>query len=152
MPGAEELALSEIQDGPEDIGLDTETGVVDPFEVPIDGADDASMLEDGTLDDNFVELDAEGEEEGGWLEGSEGSGALLADDSDGVDDDDETHSTDDGGLEGVDDPMLDGLTDEEDLPRLRDEDDDLSDDFAEELLRDIIGEQDGQLLGSDDGS
>jgi hypothetical protein len=135
---ADELALAEIDDGPEEIGLDTETGAIDPFEFPIDPEEDLSLLDDGPLEEVVAEVDAEGEE-GGWLEESEGSSEPLGEDL--VDDDeDDEYSLDDGGLEGVDDPMLDDIEEQEDLLGEDDDEDEPAREAHDELDDDTLPE------------
>jgi hypothetical protein len=134
---SEELALAEIPDGPEDIGLETETGMLDSFEPGIDDDEEPNsmLLDEGSHDDFMAEVDADGDE-GGWLEESEGLAGAFEDDL-SLDDDEDF--VDDGGLEGVDDPMLDGIEDEEDMPDL-DADADEGEDLGEDLLREIVQE------------
>lgn len=141
LPEAEELALAEIGDGPEEVGLDTELGALDPFEPVVDVVDDdvsVSALEDEPAAEDIVaELDAEGDESG-WLDESEGSNEDWDDD---FDTGEEEGFYDDGGLEGVDDPMLDSLVDVDDDPIRLDQDDEaFGDDLGEDLLREIVGE------------
>ena len=142
---AEELALAEIPEGPEDIGLETEVGMLDSFEPSVDLDEEPSMLDDVSpmQDELLGEVDID-DEEGGWLEESEGGGQGAWDD-DLVDDDEDEDFVDDGGLEGVDDPMLDGLDDEEESVAL-DADSDMSgEDLGEDLLREIA--QEGAVTG-----
>jgi hypothetical protein len=138
VPEAEELALADIDDGPEDIGLDTEVGTADAFEPGVDADEDDSALDDEPAGELVAEVDAEGEESG-WLEESEGSGEPYTDE-DLADDDEDYDSSDDGGLEGVDDPLADGLDDEERERELEDDDSGFGDELGEELLREIAGE------------
>jgi hypothetical protein len=141
---AEELALAEIPDGPEDIGLETEVGMLDSFEPGVDLDEEPSMLDDVSplQDDLLGELDTD-DEEGGWLEESEGAQGSWDDDL--VDDVEGEGFVDDGGLEGVEDPLLDGLDDEEDSVVGDAEDDSASDDLGEDLLREIA--QEGAVSG-----
>jgi hypothetical protein len=141
---AEELALAEIGDGPEDIGLETEVGMLDSFEPGVDLDEEPSMLDDVSpmQDDLLAELDDD-DEEGGWLEESEGTGGAFDDDL--VDDEEDEGFTDDGGLEGVEDPMLDGLDDEEDSVSLDADNDLTGEDLGEDLLREIT--QEGAVSG-----
>jgi hypothetical protein len=141
---ADELALAEIGDGPEDVGLEVEVGMLDGFEPGVDLDDEPSMLDDTmpAQDDLLAELDADDDDEGGWLAESEGSEGSWDDDL--VDDNEEGGFVDDGGLEGVDDPMLDGLDDEETSLNL-DLDGDVGEDLGEDLLREIG--QEGAVTG-----
>jgi hypothetical protein len=138
VPGAEEAAVADIEDGPEEIGLDAEVGTADGFEPGVDPLEEqASVLDDEPAGELVAEVDAEGDE-GGWLEESEGSAEPWADEE--LADDDEDYAGDDGGLEGVDDPMADGLDDEEGESSLGDDDGTLADELGDELLREIAGE------------
>jgi hypothetical protein len=138
VPGAEDVALAEIGDGPEDIGLDAEVGMTDGFEPGVEPLEEqASVLEDEPAGELIAEVDAEGDE-GGWLEESEGSAEPWSDGE--LDDDDEDYAGDDGGLEGVDDPLADGLDDEDGESHLGDDDGTLGDELQDELLREIAGE------------
>ena len=135
---SEELALAEIPDGPEEIGLETETGMLDSFEPGVDLLEEPSMLlDEGAHDDFLAEVDADGEE-GGWLEESEGLGGSSFDEDLSLDDDEDF--VDDGGLEGVDDPMVDGIDDDEDAKPGLDAEADEHDDLGEDLLREIVQE------------
>jgi hypothetical protein len=112
--GAEELGIdgsdeSEIDEGPEEIGLDVET--LDA------GSDELDLPEDeeggSVLDDDKLELDGDLDDEldeDGWLDESEGAGAAWDDDS--LVDEDDAPDEDDGGLDGVEDPSLDDFVDE----------------------------------------
>ena len=123
---AEELILADIGEGPEEVGLDVETGAEDERGEAAAGAEllDADDSEEGdrwALEDR-IELESDldlddDDDEGGWTQDSEGMGGTF-DEEVGLDD--EESATDDGGLEGVDDPMLDDFAAEED------EDDDSS--------------------------
>lgn len=111
---ADELTLSEIEDGPEEIGLDVETLERDDALTGLDDEDDDVSAE-SALDDEPLELDtdlSEGEDEEGWTEGSEGAGAAW-DDELPTDADEDEEDADDGGLEGVDDPLIDGIPDDD---------------------------------------
>ena len=106
---ADALDLAEIEDAPEDVGLDVETFAGTESGLALDEDDDddgESALDDSTLDIDG-ELDDD-EDEHGWTEGSEGTGDAF--DEPLEDEDDE--ADDDGGLEGVDDPLIDALVDE----------------------------------------
>jgi len=105
------LDRAEIEDAPEDVGLDVETfaGTEDGLALDDDEDDPTeSALDDSTLDIDG-DLDDE-EDEHGWTEGSEGTGGAF---DEPLDDDDEADESDDGGLEGVDDPLIDALVDDE---------------------------------------
>ena len=104
------LDLAEIEDAPEDVGLDVETfaGTESGLALDDDEDDDA----ESALDDSTLEIEGElddDEEEHGWTEGSEGTGDAFDEPLDDDDDD----AADDGGLEGVDDPLIDALVDDE---------------------------------------
>jgi hypothetical protein len=114
--GAEEVGVEgadepEIDDGPEEIGLDVET--LDAGGDELDLPDDEEQ--GSALDDDKLELDGDLDderEEDGWLDESEGAGAAWDDES--LDDqDDAPDDDDDGGLEGVEDPSLDDFAEEE---------------------------------------
>jgi hypothetical protein len=141
---AEEFALAEIPDGPEDIGLETELGMLDSFEPGVDLDEEPSMLDDVSpmQDELLAEVDSEDEEEG-WLEESEGAEGVFDDDL--VDDEEDEGFADDGGLEGVEDPMLDGLDDEEDSVSLDADNDLTGEDLGEDLLLEIM--QEGAVSG-----
>jgi rRNA biogenesis protein RRP5 len=118
--GADE---AEIDDGPEDVGLDVET--LDPAGDELDLPDD----EEGgyALDDD--KLDIEGElddalDEDGWLDESEGAGSAWDDDA--LDDEDDDSDDDDGGLEGVEDPSLDDFVADDNETTLSIEGDDVN--------------------------
>lgn len=130
----DELGLGEIEEGPEEIGLDVETlagdaGLEDGFD------DDEDAV--GALDDAPLELDDELDEEGdegGWTEESEGSGASWDDDA--LDGEEDGDADDDGGLEGVEDPLLDDFV-EEGETRISidgDDDDELEEDHELERI------------------
>jgi hypothetical protein len=138
VPGTEELALADIDDGPEEIGLETELGMTDGFEPGVDAIEEqASVLDDEPAGELIAEVDAEGDE-GGWLEESEGSSEPWSDED--LDDDDEDYAGEDGGLEGVDDPLADGLEDDDGESQLDEDDDTFGDELNDELLREIAGE------------
>jgi hypothetical protein len=141
---AEELALADIPEGPEDIGLETEVGTLDSFEPGVDLDEEPSMLDDVSAapDDTLSELDID-DEEGGWLDESEGAQGSW--DEDLVDDEEGEGFVDDGGLEGVEDPMLDGLDDEEESVATDADGDSASEDLGEDLLREIG--QEGAVSG-----
>lgn len=110
----EELGLEgadepELDEGPEEIGLDVETldAEADELDLPEDG-DEGYLLDDDKLELEG-ELDDELDEDG-WLDESEGAGAAWDDDT--LDDEDDVADDDDGGLEGVEDPSLDDFADE----------------------------------------
>ncbi len=133
---AEELTLAEIEDGPEEIGLDTETlESADAFEGALD-----EELENGLVGDDAPlelgnDLEDEGEEDG-WTEESEGSGGAWDDDT--LDDElaeEDEELDEDGGLEGL-----------EELEEL--EDSALDDDFAAE--GETSFPMDGDDRGADD--
>lgn len=135
----DELGLSEIEDGPEEIGLDVETlegeGSLASLLDDEDDDDVASVLDDEPLDLGN-DLDDDDDEEG-WTEGSEGAGAawddelLEGDEGEDVDDDD-------GGLEGVDDPLVDGIVDEDERTiSIVGDDDDREDEAFERLELDL---------------
>lgn len=119
---AEQLLFSELDDGPEEVGLDVESIASTEGLPALNDLDDEDELA-GDEDDGPLELedeiDAEGEEHG-WTEDNEGSAA-------GWDDELPDELSDDAGLdageEGVDDPLLDGLSDDHALPPVDDEDD-----------------------------
>jgi hypothetical protein len=136
---ADELALSEIEDGPEEIGLDVETlegeGSLANLLDEEDDDDADSVLDDEPLDLGS-DLDDDDDEEG-WTEGSEGAGAawddelLEGDEGEDVDDDD-------GGLEGVDDPLVDGIVDEDERTiSITGDDDDREEGVLERLELDL---------------
>jgi hypothetical protein len=138
VPEADELAVMDIDDGPEEIGLEIELGTVDGFEPGVDALEEqASVLEDEPAGELVADVDAEGDESG-WLEESEGSNEPW--DEDDLADDDEDYAGDDGGLEGVDDPLADGLDDEDGESSLGDDDGAFGDELGDELLREIAGE------------
>jgi hypothetical protein len=103
----QEIGAGEIDDAPEDVGLDVETlgGLDDGDESFLDEGEEPSARDDSTLslDDD---LDEE-EDEDGWTNESEGTGAAF--DEELEDDDDEASPADDGGLEGMEDPTLDDI-------------------------------------------
>ena len=115
---SEELGLEdadaladEIDDAPEDVGLDVETldsaaGGEDAFD---DDEDGPSALDDSKLE---LENDFDDEEadEDGWTAESEGGAGSWDDD---LLDEGEDEPADDGGLEGVEDPSLDDFVDDE---------------------------------------
>lgn len=107
----DEDTLGEIEDAPEEVGLDVETL---EGEVTLDGAlDDEDDDAPSVLDDDLLELEGEldgDEDEDGWAAESEGSPGAFEDDL--LDSDDE-ELEDDGGLEGVDDPTLDDFAEEQ---------------------------------------
>jgi hypothetical protein len=116
-PDADELVLAEIGDGPEEVGLDTESGADEQADV---GALELLDLEEddgarAALDDALPDLAddfAQDEDEQSWTEDSEGFGGSWEEDD--LELDDEAESSDDGGLEGVDDPLLERLEIDED--------------------------------------
>lgn len=103
-----ELGAGEIDDAPEDVGLDVETGGL----AGLDSGEDAFLDEDSepsALDDSTLELDDDvddDDQEDGWTLESEGTGAAFDEE---LPDDEEGSLTDDGGLEGMEDPALDEL-------------------------------------------
>ncbi|MFT3922605.1 MAG: hypothetical protein QM778_08740 [Myxococcales bacterium] len=140
-PDADDIVLADIGGGPEEIGLDAETGADERGEGAL-GAEllDADDLDDGesrwSLDEKSLEIEDEldlDDEDERWTEDSEGMGSALGDD---LDLDDDESLTDDGGLEGVDDPMVDGLDldgDEDGLLEKRAIDDEDEEESANEL-------------------
>lgn len=137
---AEELMLAELDDGPEEVGLDTElaSDAAEPLLDTFEDDGSAWASDDAPLEVEH-DLDVDGEEQG-WLEDSEGTDQDWADDV-GLDED--TESYDDGGLEGVEDPLLDDLDEVESNEALSEQEDDLEEDEAfedalnEEFLREI---------------
>lgn len=128
---AEDLVLAEIDEGPEEIGLDVETlegeeGLGDELD---DDDDDVLGLDDKPLDLDD-ELDESGDEDG-WTEDSEGASEPW-DDDDAADEEEEGH-VDDGGLEGVEEPIEDLLDETETTIPIDGSEDDESED--EELGR-----------------
>jgi hypothetical protein len=130
-PDAEDLVLADIGNGPEEIGLDTETGGDERADL-LSGEfleeseeGDRWALDNSTLDiEQELDLD---DDEHGWTEDSEGMGGAF-DEELGLDDADDS-LVDDGGLEGVDDPLLDNLAvSDGDEDSLLSDDDDLEDD------------------------
>jgi hypothetical protein len=115
---SEELGLEdadpladEIDEAPEEVGLDVETldGAAGGEEAFDDDEDEPSALDDSKLElDN--DFDDEEEDEDGWTAESEGSAGSWDED---LLDDSEDEPADDGGLEGVEDPTLDDFVDEE---------------------------------------
>ena len=138
--GAEELGLDdgrevgagEIEDAPEDVGLDVETGGL----AGLDTTEESFLDEDAepsALDDATLELendDEEDEEEDGWTVESEGTGSAFDEE---LPDDEEEPLGDDGGLEGMEEPLLDDFVEDEGDNSFSIEGDDLSGD--EELER-----------------
>ncbi len=108
---ADELVLAELGEGPESVGLDTESGVEERGE----GAADFLDAEDGdggswTHEEAGIDVEAEldlGDDDEGFTGDSEGMAGSWDDDELGLDDD--APFDDDGGLEGVEDPLLDEL-------------------------------------------
>lgn len=144
---AEELTLAEIDDGPESIGLDVETGTGDRSDGFSDGTAELQDSDEGeagswTLDEAGIEagieVDAElslDEAEDGWTEESEGAQGVW-DDGLGLEDDEAVE--DDGGLEGVEDALLDELGLEDAEPaRGRDDDEDDDDEAEEEFFEEL---------------
>jgi hypothetical protein len=133
LDGAEEIGVdggddSEIDEGPEDIGLDVET--LDAGGDELDLPDDEE--EGYALDDDKLDLEGDlddGLDEDGWLDESEGAGASW--DDGGLEDEDDDGDEDDGGLEGVEDPSLDDFIGDENETTLSIEGEDLN---AEEDL------------------
>lgn len=137
------LASMDLRDDSEDVGLDTEVGLLrdlGDLSSLIDGDDesDGDPLENDPLDGFEGELD-DGADEGGWTEDSEGAGDAW--EGEALADDEEAHE-DDGGLEGVEDSLLDDWV--ADLPALSDDPDleegdtlvdDLGDDWMKKLGR-----------------
>ncbi|MDB4986370.1 MAG: hypothetical protein JWN04_1548 [Myxococcaceae bacterium] len=123
----EELGAGEIDEAPEDVGLDVETlGGMEAGEESFLDEDEPSTLDNAPLE---LDDDLEDEEdEDGWTVESEGTGAAFDEELA----DDEPEPEDDGGLEGIDDPSLDDFA-EEGETSLSIEGDDLSAD--EELER-----------------
>jgi hypothetical protein len=127
---SEELGLEdadaladEIDEAPEEVGLDVETlDHAAGGEETFDDDDD-----DSALDDSKLELDAddddEEEDEDGWTAESEGSAGSWDED---LLDEGEDDPADDGGLEGVEDPTLDDFVDEEGDSSIPMEGDDLN--------------------------
>ncbi len=150
-PDAEELLLSDIGDGPEEVGLDAETEGDARAEALGSELWDGEEADEGgepwTLDERGLddELEFEFEEdEHGWTEDSEGMGAAFDEE---FSLEDETASVDDGGLEGVEDPLLDQLNVDEDDDSLLSDDHDLegaeadADDYASELSDAVLGRE-----------
>lgn len=142
-PDAEELALSDIGEGPEEIGLDVETGSDERAEAAVTAelldSTDSEEGERWSLDDRTFDIQEDLEledDEQGWTEDSEGMGGAF-DEEVGLSD--EESPADDGGLEGVDDPMLDSfaLEEDEDEDSLLSDSDDLDDDEEEDLESDF---------------
>lgn len=104
-----DLSSDEIEEAPEDVGLDVETmgGIEDGDESFLEEDGEPSALDDATLDFEG-DLDDE-EDEDGWTVESEGTGAAFDEE---LADDDEDSSADDGGLEGVEDPSIDDIEEE----------------------------------------
>ena len=123
---AEELLFNELDEGPEDVGLDTESGASSEGLATLDTDDDEdeTALDDEAPLEIEPEIDAEGEE-GGWTRENEGSTEPW--DGELEDDDLEGDVDADAGEEGVDDPLLDGLPEDE-PPRREDEDEDEDED------------------------
>lgn len=134
---AEELLFNELEDAPEDVGLDTESLAGSEGLPAIDSDDEA---EDRSADDDAPleiehEIDADGEE-GGWTRENEGSSEGWDDELDEEFDDDFDK---DAGEEGVDDPLLDGLPDDA-FPRAQlgdDDDEDDEEDWLDDLPPDL---------------
>ena len=115
---SEELGLEdadaladEIDEAPEEVGLDVETldsaaGGDETFD---DEDEEGSALDDSKLDFGS-ELDDDDEDEEGWTAESEGSAGSWDED---LLDEGEDEPADDGGLECVEDPTLDDFVDEE---------------------------------------
>jgi hypothetical protein len=137
---SDELSAGEIEDGPEQVGLDTETlAGRDALDLStlVDGEGEAhgEGLADQPLEGFDADLDLQGDEDG-WTQDSEASGDVWDDATLG---DEELPADDDGGLEGVDDPLLDGLPDE--LPPLEDDDDEDGDTIVDDLGDDWMREK-----------
>jgi hypothetical protein len=100
----EDLSAAEIDDGPEEVGLDVETLDTPGAELDLDGDDEESYA----LDDAAIDLEGElddGIDEDGWTDESEGAGSSWDDEP--LEDDEDAPHDDDGGLEGIEDPSLD---------------------------------------------
>lgn len=119
---AEELLFSELDDAPEEVGLDVES-IASSEGLPalndLDDEDEDGSEQDETPLEIDDEIDADGDEEG-WTDEAEASATGWDDElPDDLSEDVDT----DGGEEGVEDPLLDGLPEGQDLPPVDDEDD-----------------------------
>lgn len=105
------FGADEIDDGPEEVGLDVETLEGGELDSALDEDDDESpsLLDEGPLDLGVD--DDDGVDEDGWTEESEGSGSAF-DEDDQLLEEEEEGLEDDGGLEGVEDPTLDDFAEE----------------------------------------
>lgn len=134
-----DLGLDDLE-GPDDVGLDTATGLEDTNDTDLD-LDDAGEGERWTADSEEVgdlaEDDAEvaASEEYGWLGEDEPAAEDDAFDPDLTEDDMPT--LDDGGAEGLDDDADMDAIDEAALPRLDSSSDEEPDDLGIETLDDL---------------
>jgi hypothetical protein len=140
-PDADDLVLADIGNGPEEIGLDAETGGDERADLLSGELLDGEESEEGdrwALDNSTLDIEQEldlDDDEHGWTEDSEGMGGAF-DEELGLDDDDDS-LVDDGGLEGVDDPLLDNLAVGDEDSLLSDDDDDDLEDGEEDYQGDL---------------
>jgi hypothetical protein len=140
---ADALVSLDLLDDSEEVGLDTEVGLVRDLGdvssfIDADDESDGDPLENDPLDGFDGELDDDADEHG-WTQDSEGAGDAWEGET--LEDDEESHE-DDGGVEGVDDPLLEDWV--ADLPALSEDPDleegdtlvdDLGDDWIEKVGR-----------------